>query len=217
MKQVVNVQNDGIMRIMEVNEENEECITQSDGEWCLSRVSDARIENLDNYIHSPNAGANTTIYVVVAGILWTGAQDVKGIVSISLGGSQNQLINLAVYLTYNNGQFLAVAAGNEKRSACSSSPASARGAFTVAASNYTNELASFTNFGNCVDIISPGTKCLLANSTTGGFSHASGTSMATPLVAGVAAILLGKNSSLTPDQMTELLINVFMNLLFTVS
>ncbi|RWS22952.1 peptidase S8-like protein [Leptotrombidium deliense] len=114
-------------------------------------------------------------------------------------------------ITYNNGQFLVVAAGNSEVNACAFSPASAPGAFTVAASNYTNELASFTNFGRCVDIIAPGTKCLLANSTTGGFSHASGTSMATPLVAGVAAILLGKNPSLKPDQITASLINVFIS------
>ncbi|RWS21442.1 proteinase T-like protein, partial [Leptotrombidium deliense] len=245
LKQVANIQNDGIMRIMEGNEVNEECTTQKDGEWCLSRVSNASIENFDTYIHACNAGFNVTIYVVdtgvrlnhsefdigratfganfvsdepaedlhghgtacasmaagvragvaknanivavkvlnkdgsgmisdvIAGIMWTSMQEVKGIVSISLGGFLNPFVNSAVEMCYYYGQFLAVAAGNSAINACLFSPASAQFAFTVAASNYTNELAWFTNFGRCVDIISPGTKCLLANSTTGGFSHAS--------------------------------------------
>ncbi|RWS23845.1 subtilisin-like protein [Leptotrombidium deliense] len=152
-----------------------------------------------------NKDGSGMISDVLAGILWTRDQE-KGIVSMSLGGPYNFIINLAVYLTVNSGQFVAVAAGNENSDACGTSPASTATAFTVAASNYTNTLAWFSNYGRCVDIISPGTKCLLANATTGDFSRASGTSMATPLVAGVAAIKLAENATLTPATLSALIL-----------
>ena len=109
------------------------------------------------------------------------------VANMSLGGGYSSTLNSAATNLINAGVFLAVAAGNESQDACNVSPASAPGTITVAASDRTDTRASFSNYGGCVDIYAPGVSITSAwiNSGT---NTISGTSMASPHVAGVGAL-----------------------------
>jgi subtilisin family serine protease len=88
--------------------------------------------------------------------------------------------------------FLAVAAGNESQNACNVSPASAASAYTTAASDRTDLRASFSTYGSCVDGYAPGVS-VKSDWYTGGTNTISGTSMASPHVAGVGALYKSAN------------------------
>ncbi|KXN73642.1 vacuolar serine protease, partial [Conidiobolus coronatus NRRL 28638] len=133
--------------------------------------------------------------VIIAGLNWV-AQNARGsnnVISLSIGGDKNEAVNRAVNEAHAKGIFVAVAAGNENRDACIVSPASAENAFTVGATDVNDRKASFSNWGQCVNILAPGVDVLSA-----GISHRSatqsmsGTSMAAPHVAGIAATLLSQ-------------------------
>jgi subtilisin family serine protease len=87
----------------------------------------------------------------------------------------------------NSGVFIAVAAGNSNANACNYSPASAANATTVAASTSSDAKASYSNHGSCVDLYAPGSS-ITSTWRNGGTNTISGTSMASPHVAGVAAL-----------------------------
>ena len=131
---------------------------------------------------------------VIAGLDWIAANHVAGtpaVVNMSLGGGANSSLDTAVNSLINRGITVVVAAGNSKADACTSSPARVPGAITVAATTNTDSFASYSNFGSCVDLAAPGSSITGAWFT--GASDAavlSGTSMASPHVAGVAAVLL---------------------------
>jgi len=108
------------------------------------------------------------------------------IISMSLGGTKSNAINKAVASATAAGVLVVVAAGNEKADACISSPASAPSAITVGATDSTDVQADFSNNGPCVDIWAPGVK-IYSSIIGGAYDTWSGTSMATPHVAGVAA------------------------------
>ncbi|RWS18064.1 cuticle-degrading protease-like protein, partial [Leptotrombidium deliense] len=95
------------------------------------------------------------------------------------------------------------AAGNEADDACLTSPGGSEYAFTVAASDPSNALASFSNYGECCNIIAPGVDCKLAVAGTQEFDRWSGTSMATPLVAGWAAVIEGKKRFNNPKKLAD--------------
>jgi cerevisin len=133
--------------------------------------------------------------VVIAGLNWVAQNAVgnKNVISISIGGDKNDSVNQALTDAYAAGIFVAVAAGNENRDACLVSPASAVNSFTVAASDINDQKASFSNWGTCVDIIAPGVDVLSTGITSNTATKVmSGTSMATPHVAGLAATLLSQ-------------------------
>ncbi|CAH0055376.1 unnamed protein product [Clonostachys solani] len=119
----------------------------------------------------------------------------KGVVvNMSLGGGFSQALNDAADAITKAGIFLAVAAGNEGADASTSSPASAESACTVGATDKTDGFASFSNFGELVDVLAPGV-AIESVKVGGGSTSLSGTSMASPHVAGLAAYLLGNGAS----------------------
>jgi subtilisin family serine protease/uncharacterized protein YneF (UPF0154 family) len=133
------------------------------------------------------------------------------IINMSLGGDRSPSIENAVKAAIAAGIPVIVAAGNSNIDACTQTPAAVSEAITVAASTQKNTKAKFSNFGPCVDIFAPGVDILAATTpekSRNGWNFASGTSFAAPMVAGVAALLLEKNPSWTPSQLTDALSNM---------
>jgi subtilisin family serine protease len=133
------------------------------------------------------AGSGTTAGVI-AGVDWvTNNSPGPSVANMSLGGGKSTALNNAVAALSNSGVSTAVAAGNSAANACNSSPSSTPAAITVAASDINDVSASFTNFGRCVDLYAPGVS-ITSTWLGSGTNTISGTSMATPHVAGVAAL-----------------------------
>jgi serine protease len=137
---------------------------------------------------------------IIAAIDWVTAHAVKpAVTNMSLGGSVYLPINQAVQASIASGVVYAVAGGNESTDACSRSPASTPEALTVGATASDDTRSSFSNYGTCVDLWAPGTNITSAWwSSTTATNTISGTSMATPHVAGVAALYLQGNPTATP-------------------
>lgn len=111
--------------------------------------------------------------------------NLKSILSMSLGGGYSRAINRAVEsLVQSDSMYVVVAAGNENSDACNTSPASAVGILTIMASDEYDNRASFSNYGKCADLYSPGVN-ILSTIPNGKTAVYSGTSMATPNLVGV--------------------------------
>ena len=125
---------------------------------------------------------------IIAGIDWVRQNHVKpAVANMSLGGGLSTALNTATTNLWNAGVFVAVAAGNDNADACQASPASASGAFTAAASTKTDAKASFSNWGSCVEAYAPGS-AIVSDFLAGTTASLSGTSMASPHVAGVGVL-----------------------------
>jgi len=126
-------------------------------------------------------------------------RNTPGIVSMSLGGGYTAALNQAVKNLYEGGMFVAVAAGNSNKDACSGSPSSAPEAFTVASSSIDDSRSYFSEYGDCVDTFAPGEQIY---STVAGndYAYLSGTSMATPLAAGMASYLATEMDTTDPAE-----------------
>jgi subtilisin family serine protease len=140
---------------------------------------------------------------IIKGIDWVTANAVKpAVANMSLGGGISTTLDDAVRRSATSGVFYALAAGNSGANACNTSPARAgagtnNGIATVAATDRNNAEASFSNFGTCVDIWAPGVDTL-STRLGGGTTRFSGTSMASPHVAGCAALILSRTPTATP-------------------
>jgi subtilisin family serine protease len=138
---------------------------------------------------------------VIKGIDWVTANATEpAVANMSLGGGANQAVDDAVRGSVASGVFYALAAGNDGANACNFSPARAgttAGIVTTAATDSLEHEASWSNFGACVDIWSPGVS-ILSTRRGGGTTTMSGTSMASPHSAGGGALYLSGNTAATP-------------------
>ena len=137
---------------------------------------------------------------VIKGVDWVTANAQKpAVANMSLGGGFSQAVNTAVINSANSGIFYALSAGNDGDDAsCEKSPASAgagtnNGVMTVAATDKDDKAASWSNYGSCVDVWAPGVS-ILSTRKGGGTTTMSGTSMASPHVAGGGALYLSTHT-----------------------
>jgi subtilisin family serine protease len=145
---------------------------------------------------------------IIDGVDWVTRNAVKpAVANMSLGGPASSALNAAVARSIAAGVTYAVAAGNDNTNACNQSPAAAPDALTVAATDKTDRRASFSNYGKCVDIFAPGVQITSASyAGDTGTAVMSGTSMASPHVAGAAAVMLGAHPAWTPKQVRDALV-----------
>src|SRR4051794_16038345 len=144
---------------------------------------------------------------IIAGIDWVRVNGIHpAVANMSLGGGLNSSLNTAATNLANSGIFLAVAAGNENQNACNVSPASAAGVFTTAASTSSDAKASYSNWGSCVEGYAPGSS-ITSTWINSGTNTISGTSMASPHVAGVAALYKGAFGDAASSTIVSWIIN----------
>jgi len=159
-----------------------------------------------------NCGGSGTWSGVISGIEHVvqkhiASSNKKTVISMSLGGGKNIALNAAVEAAWLAGITVVVAAGNDNADACNYSPASAPSVITVAASDNKDTSAYFTNWGKCTDIYAPGVNIYAAwIGGTNKYNTISGTSMATPHVAGVSALLLGSGAAAKPAEVKAKLV-----------
>ncbi len=145
---------------------------------------------------------NGTSSSVVAGVNWAindHAAGVPAVANISIGGDPSPAVDAAVQALINDGVTVVVAAGNSAKQSCDVSPARVSAVITVAASEIDDDDADYSNFGACNDIFAPGSDILSADvESDTDTAVRSGTSMASPHVAGAAALLLASQPAATP-------------------
>jgi subtilisin family serine protease len=149
-------------------------------------------------------GSGTTSGVI-AGVDWVTANHVKpAVANMSLGGGASTALDNAVSKAISVGVTMVVAAGNSNANACNYSPARVGAAITVGATTSSDARASYSNFGSCLDLFAPGSSIRSAwHTSTTATSTISGTSMAAPHVAGVAALILQGTPAATPSSVAQ--------------
>lgn len=149
-----------------------------------------------------------------AGIDWVTGDHTSGpaVLNFSVGTSEfiddisPGSMNEAVKRAKNDGIFVVVSAGNDNANACNASPANATEVVTVGATDATDQKASFSNWGTCIDLFAPGTSINTAQ-LAGGYYTKNGTSFAAPFVAGVGALLLQRFPTDPPERIRNMIVN----------
>ncbi|MEP7347624.1 MAG: S8 family peptidase, partial [Gemmatimonadaceae bacterium] len=165
-----------------------------------------------------NAGGSCPTSAIISGVNWVTANAIHpAVANVSLGGAgTNPPLEAAVAASIASGVVYAISAGNSNSNACNFNPARVPTAITVAASGSFDGLvppaqpdarASYSNFGTCVDLFAPGSQIIAgwigSNSAT---NVISGTSMASPHVAGAAGLVLDVRPNWTVAQVTALML-----------
>jgi subtilisin family serine protease len=146
---------------------------------------------------------------VISGVNWVTANHIKpAVANMSLGGGASSSLDTAVNNSINAGVTYAVAAGNSNTNASTQSPARVAAAITVGSSTSSDARSSFSNFGSVVDIFAPGSSIRSAWYTSNtATATLSGTSMASPHVASVAARVLQSSPSASPATVRNTIVN----------
>lgn len=149
-----------------------------------------------------NCNGSGSISGVIAGVDWV-ANHANGpsVANMSLGGGASTALDDAVRNSVARSVTYVVAAGNSTADACRYSPARVAEAITVGATTSDDTRASYSNFGSCVDIFAPGSSITSAwIGSTSATRSISGTSMASPHVAGAAALYLQNHRTASPSE-----------------
>lgn len=140
------------------------------------------------------------------------------VINMSVGGERSRIVDAAVRAAVDQGIPVVVAAGNSNTDACTQSPSGESSAIVVGAISRSMKRADFSNYGTCVDIFAPGERIVVANprglsasEKSIAYSLSSGTSLATPFVTGIVALLLEKEPNLGPEEIKSRLKALALN------
>ena len=156
-------------------------------------------------LNCAGAGSNSD---VIAGVDWVAENhQAPAVANMSLGGGNSDALDQAVRGAIDEGVSFVVAAGNDDADACSGSPNRVAEAVTVGSTTRNDERSSFSNHGSCLDLFAPGSNITAAwYQSDDDTNTISGTSMASPHVAGNAALLLAADGQLTPAAVHQALV-----------
>ncbi len=146
---------------------------------------------------------------VIAGVDWVAKNAIKpAVANMSLGGGASTSLDAAVRNALNSGVTFAIAAGNDSADACGGSPARVTEALVVGATTSGDAKASYSNYGTCLDLFAPGSSITSSWYTSDTATAVlSGTSMATPHVAGAAALYLQSHPTALPAEVTSAILD----------